>query len=182
MRKIAIATTIITLFIVVIGSVSTVSGGSLRATFQKMTHPTESRLAFFGEPRINSLIEEFKRRSPALVMAHTRFIECMRAEDVSGIICEVSVHIRSRDDIISREWPHIYDRLMVSGDWGAENISVLNHEDFLAEIRGYTPNKIRNDYLPVIHYRRGQLVFERCNQTDTRRFVPRDKILSGLCV
>jgi hypothetical protein len=87
----------------------------------------------------------------------------------------------ARTRAIVRDWPRVYDYLKYPENWGNARLSRVNRDQFFAEVQGYTPGRLREDYLPVLDYRNGSLILRPCSRNDRRLVVPKEKILARLC-
>jgi hypothetical protein len=131
------------------------------------------------ETRIDGVAEEFLRRSPRLRSTYFDYkAHCYRVTS-----CDESVYFARRDIIISEEWPGIFDRLVVYSDWGESGWSQKNHDEFLYYLRidtGFGRSNLRNIYVPVLHYRNGELVLDVEDLEHNRvHFVPRTQKVEG---
>ena len=132
---------------------------------------------FFSDGRAHDVPSAFLRVSPELEIEYRRYLrECYQ---VYG--CDEQSFFRRRDAIIVRDWSRVYEYLSHRRNWGDSRLTVPNRENFFRETEGFTPRRLREDYVPVLQYRAGQLVLYPCSQTDRRRFVPSQNIRAGLC-
>lgn len=88
-----------------------------------------SKLGLF-ETRIESVEEEFMRRSPELRENFTRFDQCVR-----NPACNPESIFRERDLLLQAIWPDLLARLMVTDDWGEGRLTVSHHRQFTRRIR-----------------------------------------------
>lgn len=110
------------------------------------------------EEGITAVSNEFMRRSPRLTNNYERFQECMRFEKCSEE--QLSALLDERDQIIHQEWPTIFDRLIVSGDWAVKDKPLTNEEiaarkaylDFQAKLSQLGQTKMRDACVPIIYF------------------------------
>jgi len=107
----------------------------------------ESRLDFL-DTRIENVSTEFMRRSPNLKANFESFKACMRTPD-----CQPEEILSKRDEIIRKEWPTLFDRLLVDDDWGSLAFTEMAHERFLREIDRVGGKEVmRVRCVPLIRY------------------------------
>lgn len=108
---------------------------------------SESRLGAF-ETRIENVSTEFMRRSPRLKANFETFKSCMQKSD-----CQPEPILAKRDEIIQKEWPSVFDRLLIDDDWGVLTFTTMAHERFLRAINqaGGKMN-MRKHCIPLIRY------------------------------
>ncbi len=128
---------------------------------------------WFWETRIEGVAEEFLRRSPRLQATYQNY----RTNCYGRAECRTEIYFARRDQIVREEWPQIFDRLAISSDWGRGGWSEKNHQEFLYYLQddtGFGADSLRNNYLPVLHYRDGALQLDVDDLEHNRiHFVPR---------
>ncbi len=129
---------------------------------------------WFWETRIDGVAEEFLRRSPRLRAAQRDYLaQCYNKPD-----CNKAHYFNTRDKIVREEWKSVFDRLIVEDDWGRGRWSAKNHAEFqyyLREDTGFGANNLRNNYLPVLHYRDGLLRLDTIDEENNKvHFVASD--------
>ncbi len=129
------------------------------------------------QSRAHDVVGTFIRMSPDLRREHERYLrECFRKPT-----CDTRSYIARRDQIITRDWPRVYDYLKHRDNWGSFRLTAYYRDEFFRETEGFTPFRLRNDYIPVLQYRGYQLVLYPCSTTDRRRYVPKEYVISGRC-
>ncbi len=112
----------------------------------RFLHP-ESNLGIF-ETRIENVSTEFIRRSPELRKNFEEFKSCMKMPD-----CDSEEILAKRDAIIQKEWPVVFDRLLVDDDWGSLTFTNMAHDRFLRETaRVGGKSVMRSKCVPLIRY------------------------------
>jgi hypothetical protein len=104
----------------------------------------DSRIGF-GNNRIAHIPGAFERYSPSFGGSWELFKVCSQIKD-----CDSSGLIEFRDKEIKREWPDIFDRLMIDKDWGERSDTVIAHNIFLDEVEKWGRDKLRNSCVPNI--------------------------------
>ncbi len=115
------------------------------ASIQQLLHPG-SKLAL-GEERIAHIPGEFERRSPLFAASWETFKICSQVKE-----CDSAGALAMRDQAIKLDWPKIFDRLMVDGDWGSWADSEVAHSLFLDAVKKWGAQKLRNNCVPVIGF------------------------------
>ena len=118
---------------------------------------SDSKLGLF-ESEISGVSTEFMRRSPRLKANYERFSDCMQQWE-----CRYGAILTERDRIVEEEWPAIFDRVAVRGDWRSISEQVLpsgkleqrevDREKFFEELRHKGADTLRNRCVPNITYR-----------------------------
>lgn len=128
-------------------------GGNLRAL-----HPG-SKLGLY-EPSIESVSNEFLRRSPDFRATYQEFEDCIWDYCDMGDPKRLAPILAKRDQIIKRDWPQVFDRLVVNGDWlnpghpptesgmKAENARLL----FQKALAHYGKETLRNRCVPILKF------------------------------
>jgi hypothetical protein len=134
---------------------------------------TPNTKLYFWETRIEGVAEEFLRRSPRLRSTHNDYkVNCYNIET-----CDEQTYFKKRDQIVKEEWSDIFERLVISSDWGNAGWAEKNHKEFLyylSEDTGFGYSNLRDQYLPVLHYRKGELRLDVDSLEKNRiHFVPR---------
>jgi len=100
-----------------------------------------------GELRITHIPAEFNRRSPEFAKAWEDFKECAPLKE-----CDLEPILTKRDVIIKREWPLIFDRVIVYDDWGTNSESKAARDSFFSTLDTVGRDKLRNDCVPSIQF------------------------------
>ncbi len=108
----------------------------------------ETKLGLFEE-RISNIPVEFIRRSPTVAHSWKEFKECLR-EYISA--CDPTPILAERDHAISEEWPALFDRLAVFGDWGEYSDSQIARDRFFEVLAEKGADTLRNRCVPKITY------------------------------
>jgi hypothetical protein len=124
----------------------------------RFLHP-ESRLGIF-ETRIENVSTEFMRRSPQLKKNFEEFKSCMQMPD-----CNSEEILAKRDAIIQKEWPVVFDRLLVEDDWGSLAFTDMAHDRLVRETARVGGKAImRSKCVPLIRY------YHKGNQSYYRQY------------
>lgn len=108
-------------------------------------HPTSKLRPF--ETRIESVEEEFMRRSPELRTNFTRFEKCIPEKG-----CILNKILMERNLIIRKRWSELFDRLTVSDDWGEGEYTKEHHSRFQKDLQKAGGQEKAKYCFPKIHY------------------------------
>lgn len=122
-------------------------------------HPG-SKLGLY-EPSIESVSTEFLRRSPEFQAVYKEFEDCIWDYCDMGNPKRLAPILAKRDRIIQRDWPQVFDRLIIDGDWlspkhpltDSERNARRAHFRFQEALRQYGADTLRNHCVPIIAFR-----------------------------
>jgi hypothetical protein len=134
------------------------------------------RPLIFGD-RVHDIAGVFLNMSPRLRSEVSRY----RRECLNNPKCNTRLFFLRRDQIVESEWPRVYDRVSRLENWGTGRLTAPYRDEFFRETRGFTPQRLRDEWVPVLQYRDGALVLYPCSETDRRRYVPKTVMQAGLC-
>ena len=111
------------------------------------------------EEGITAVSDEFMRRSPRLKKNYDEFEMCMRFRDCVESDRLFAI-LAKRDQIIHEEWPAIFDRLIITGDWAVKKKPITREEvetlkaysNFQKKLTELGPEKMRNACEPIIYF------------------------------
>jgi hypothetical protein len=111
-----------------------------------------TKLGLF-ENEVEGVATEFMRRSPKLSANFEEFRSCMKQKE-----CDSAVIRAKRDRIIVLEWPPIFDRVSIKGDWWSITDLITeakagDKELFFLDLEQHGADKLRNRCTPNIAYR-----------------------------